>query len=631
MAHSSTNAPAAGPGSSASPRKPAPREARQSIWALAGGKGGVGRSLLAANLGIQLARAGRRVVLVDLDLQGSNLHTYLGYQRLPRALADFASGRVALLSELACETPTTHLRVIGGLQRCDLRDDPVAFVRQVAEQFSTLSADHVIVDCGSGRWPATVATFAEATVGILVTTPEPAAIESVYLFAESYLRWCLVRALTGETMAAIQDLMKTTGVDPERISFRQFMTRLGGIDSAARDAIAALIRRTRLELLLNQVRGDADEEAAACLASGFRKLFGMPLATGGIIEYDLSILQAVQKRRPLSQQYPNAASTKEIARASARLLSVGVAPPRDADEEWEDLDALDHYRVLEVVPKASPKEVQSAYQLLKKTYDPETTCLSPLMDAPGLRELQGRIESAYRTLIFLESRSDYDRQLLGSGALRADQVRGLHAPVAQAAAAPAPTSGDAAPAGQTPGAPGTSLQGDSLELAGGQAAPSPTQTMPPPSISEPADDAATPPAASLSPPSSLQPPSPDSPATESAALLSESSDSVPQAQPEPDAGSERRPTPESGADLRDERQRLRLAIETIAEKTKIRRAYLQAIEEERFSDLPAAVFVRGFLREYARCLGLPGEDVARHYMKRYRDWQESKGQPSGPA
>src|SRR6266566_2460434 len=92
-------------GTAAAPR---PRAARQSIWGLAGGKGGVGRSLLAANLGIQLARAGRRVVLIDLDLQGSALQTYLGYQRLPRSLADLASGKVAVLSEIACETPTTN-------------------------------------------------------------------------------------------------------------------------------------------------------------------------------------------------------------------------------------------------------------------------------------------------------------------------------------------------------------------------------------------------------------------------------------------------------------------------------------------------------------------------------------------
>ena len=594
-------------GTAASTRPPEAREARQSIWGLAGGKGGVGRSLLAANLGIQLARAGRRVVLIDLDLQGSALQTYLGYQRLPRSLADLASGKVAVLSELACETPTAHLRVIGGLQRGELRDDPVAFVRQVAEQFSTLSADHVIVDCGSGRWPATVASFAEATVGILVTTPEPAAIEAAYLFTESYLRWCLVRALTGERMAAIQSRLRETGIDPSRVSFRAFMTRLQAIDAAAREAIAAIIRRTRLELLLNQVRGEADEEAAACLASGFRKCFGINLATAGIIEHDLSILQAVQKRRPLSQQYPNAASTKEISRAAARLLSVGVGPLRDADEEWEDLDALDHYRVLEVVPKASPKEVQSAYQLLKKTYDPETTCLSPLMDAPGLREMQARIEAAYRTLIFLESRSDYDRQLLGSGALKDDQVRGLHAQAGAAAVAAGvvtPSAEGAAPSREPEGAPAASASG-TMELAGGhEVAPSPSA---PAAVSAPAGADVEGPTAPSAPGDAAQP------------------------LPGPEATSEpaARPAPGSGSELREERQRLHLALETIAERTKIRRAYLQAIEEERFGDLPAAVFVRGFLREYARCLGLPGDDVAQTYMRRYRDWQESRGRTPG--
>jgi flagellar biosynthesis protein FlhG len=547
---------------------------RASVWTLAGGKGGVGRSLLTANLGIQLARMGRRVVLVDLDLQGGNLMAYLGFQRLQRTLADFASGRMPLLSEVACETPTAHLRLVGGLQRADLGEDPVAFVRRVAEQFGTLNADHVLVDCGSGRWPAAIAGFAEATVGVLVTTPEPAALEAAYLFAEAYLRWCLVRALTGEQMAGIEERLRSSGIDPARLSFRPFMTHLGRIDPHARDAIAAVVRRTRLELLLNQVRGEADEEAAASLQSGFRKCFGLHLHTAGIIEHDLSILQAVQKRRSLSQQYPNAASTKGIARAATRLLSASGAPLREADEEWEDLETIDHYRVLEVVPKASPKEVQSAYQRLRKTYDPETTVLASLMEAPGLRELQARIESAYRTLIFLESRSDYDRRLQETGARPGDRARG------PAARASAPRPPAAAPGGESPGdpAPAPPPPDAALEMAGGGPAPAAPGGAGP-VVGDPAPG----------------------------------------------------PLPASGADLRDERQRRRLSLEGIAEKTKIRRAYLQAIEEERFGDLPAAVFVRGFLKEYARCLGLPGEDVVRQYMKRHQDWQESRlHRPGGP-
>ena len=46
---------------------------------IASGKGGVGKSLLAANLSIALAQAGKEVVLADLDLGASNLHLSLGF------------------------------------------------------------------------------------------------------------------------------------------------------------------------------------------------------------------------------------------------------------------------------------------------------------------------------------------------------------------------------------------------------------------------------------------------------------------------------------------------------------------------------------------------------------------------
>ncbi|MCK7483987.1 MAG: P-loop NTPase [Candidatus Moduliflexus flocculans] len=45
---------------------------------IASGKGGVGKTVLAANLGVCLAALGRTVVLADLDLGGANLHTCLG-------------------------------------------------------------------------------------------------------------------------------------------------------------------------------------------------------------------------------------------------------------------------------------------------------------------------------------------------------------------------------------------------------------------------------------------------------------------------------------------------------------------------------------------------------------------------
>jgi flagellar biosynthesis protein FlhG len=71
-----------------------------------------------------------------------------------------------------------------------------------------------------------------------------------------------------------------------------------------------------------------------------------------------------------------------------------------------------------------------------------------------------------------------------------------------------------------------------------------------------------------------------------------------------------------GAWLRRSRLRAGLEIEQIAAITKINPSYLRFIEEEKFEDLPAPVYVRGFVAAYARCIDLDPEHVVSSYMKR---------------
>ncbi|MDH3211510.1 MAG: helix-turn-helix domain-containing protein [Myxococcales bacterium] len=74
-----------------------------------------------------------------------------------------------------------------------------------------------------------------------------------------------------------------------------------------------------------------------------------------------------------------------------------------------------------------------------------------------------------------------------------------------------------------------------------------------------------------------------------------------------------------GARLRRSRMRCGLEIEEIAEITKVNPTYLRSIEEERFSELPAAVYVRGFVSAYASCLGLDARRVAASYVRRLEE------------
>ncbi len=73
-----------------------------------------------------------------------------------------------------------------------------------------------------------------------------------------------------------------------------------------------------------------------------------------------------------------------------------------------------------------------------------------------------------------------------------------------------------------------------------------------------------------------------------------------------------------GARLRRTRLARGFDIDRIAAVTKINPTYLTAIEEDRFTDLPADVYVRGFVSAYARCVGLDPDRVAPVYLERVR-------------
>ena len=84
------------------------------IIAVGGGKGGVGKSLVTSSLGICLAQHGKKVVVVDADLGGANLHTCLGQSTPDRTLSDFINRRVDSIEAVIMETGVKNLGLISG-------------------------------------------------------------------------------------------------------------------------------------------------------------------------------------------------------------------------------------------------------------------------------------------------------------------------------------------------------------------------------------------------------------------------------------------------------------------------------------------------------------------------------------
>ena len=128
----------------------ASRRARRVI-SVGGGKGGIGKSLISANLGIELARRGKKVVLVDADLGGANLHTTLGIDLPRRTLSDFIERRVEKIEDAVTPTGIANLGLVSGaMDHLDAANPKYAQKMRLLRNVQQMDVDYAILDLGAG-------------------------------------------------------------------------------------------------------------------------------------------------------------------------------------------------------------------------------------------------------------------------------------------------------------------------------------------------------------------------------------------------------------------------------------------------------------------------------------------------
>lgn len=84
-----------------------------------------------------------------------------------------------------------------------------------------------------------------------------------------------------------------------------------------------------------------------------------------------------------------------------------------------------------------------------------------------------------------------------------------------------------------------------------------------------------------------------------------------------------------GKYLKDQRLKAELDLDTLAEKTKIRKDFLEAIEQDQFGQLPSAAFVKGFIRSYALAVDIDPEKVLAIFRRDYDQNKQGKVIPRG--
>lgn len=290
--------------------------------AVGGGKGGVGKSFVASNLALALARPGDlEVVAVDLDLGGSNLNLFFG-EPLPRSeLSDWLEGRAASLDDVAQPTRLVNLRYVAGSFDLVTAGDPLRQRKlDLVRGLVGLDADVVVLDLPAGSSPATLDFFFLGEHKIVVTSPEAAALQDAYGFLKNYL---LRRFLT--EFRDRRDVLRFVLAhfrDGETAGGKTVSSLLAALRAVHPDVwprTAAILQEDAPLLVLNRTLRRRERGYLERFQEVLSKNLGLQCPALGIVPENRRVARAVRDGRPFVLAHPRHRITRRFGAWATRI------------------------------------------------------------------------------------------------------------------------------------------------------------------------------------------------------------------------------------------------------------------------------------------------------------------------
>jgi len=272
------------------------------IWAVGGGKGGVGKSVVSTILAFWLARIGKRTVLIDVDLGGANLHTLLGIKSPPRTVNDFIARKFGSLEEICIDTGAKNLRLISGSSEVlSLANPHFSQKVKLINHFSKLDADYVVIDLGAGTSFNVLDFFLAAHEKIMVLTPEPTSIQNAYIFVRNAVYRKLSRLSSKNP--SLQALVKIAMDPKNELKVGTIKELLEFIqESSGKDVVAPIekeIGEIRPAVITNMVKDNKEKNAGRIVQIVAEKYLMIQSTNLGSVFHDRQVSSMVSDMVPL--------------------------------------------------------------------------------------------------------------------------------------------------------------------------------------------------------------------------------------------------------------------------------------------------------------------------------------------
>jgi flagellar biosynthesis protein FlhG len=292
------------------------------ILPIASGKGGVGKSLTAANLAVAFAQAGRRTVLVDLDLGASNLHLVIGHRAPGAGIGTFLSDFRQDFSRVIAETDIPNLRFIpGDTEIPGLANLKAAQLKALVRRLLGLDAEVLVLDLGAGTHQSILDFFLLSGQGIVVTAPTVTAVLNAYVFLKNTVFRLMYMAFTKGTRA--HDFLETLrkgGTGLQKLYIPRIIPEIKLIDPASYEKFKNHLDRLHPRLITNMIEDPKDADVAMKIRRSCEEYLGLKIEHLGIMYRDSIQDTALASRLPVVLYKPQSILAQAVYRIADKIL-----------------------------------------------------------------------------------------------------------------------------------------------------------------------------------------------------------------------------------------------------------------------------------------------------------------------
>ncbi|TVQ27173.1 MAG: MinD/ParA family protein [Spirochaetaceae bacterium] len=314
----------------------------KTVIPVASGKGGVGKSIFVANLGVCLAQAGKTVIVVDLDLGGSNLHTCLGVRNSNAGIGQYIYDKDISLEQLVLETEQRKLFIVPGDSLLPGTANLSYFRKlKLMKELSALVADYIILDLGAGSSFNTIDFFLASQNGILICTPETTSVLNAYSFLKGVVFRSMYRSFPPDsTERELVHSYLTSRIEGTDRSVEQLIEQLASISEASAQQARKALAAAQVRVVLNMGRHSRDIAIGGKLREIAGKNLNTDLSYIGYLPYEEHMSASIIRRSPIALLDPQAAYVKALRSVADRIISEPASGSFPYYQDDDDLRAV---------------------------------------------------------------------------------------------------------------------------------------------------------------------------------------------------------------------------------------------------------------------------------------------------